>query len=58
MVFVKKFNKKEILEIVALAAAETLPPEKKGVVEAFYVKGGKGSIEVQFLPYNKDTEAS
>lgn len=58
MVFVKKFEKDDILKLVAAAAMETLPNKQKGVVEAKYVKGGRGSIEVFFLPYETAIQVS
>ncbi len=58
MIFVKKFDKEEILKLVANEAIKTLPNNEKGMVEAKYIKGGRGTIEVYFLPHNKDEQVS
>lgn len=58
MIFVKKYEKEEILKLIAEEAIKTLPNKQKGIVEAKYIKGGRGAIEVYFLPSDSDEQAS
>ncbi len=58
MIFVKNFDKEEILKLVATEALKTLPNNQKGIVEAKYIKGASGAIEVYFLPHDKDEQVS
>jgi len=58
VIFIRKFDKEEILKLVAAEAIKTLPDNQKGMVEARYVKGERGAIEVYFLPHNKDEQVS
>lgn len=56
MVLVKKFKNEEILKAVASVAVQSLPEEKKGMIDARWTKDG--SIEVYFLEYNTTQEPS
>lgn len=54
MLLLRKFNKKEILEIVAKYACESLPENSHGVVDAKFNK--KNEIEVYFIQNSDSTE--
>jgi len=53
MILLRKFNEKEVLEIVARYACENLPDLSHGVVEAKYNKNG---IQVYFIESKNESE--
>jgi hypothetical protein len=56
MIFVKNYSKKEILKIVAEKAAESIPDERKGVIDARY--NSNNDIEVYFIEDLFDQQVS
>lgn len=53
MILLRKFNEKEILEIVAKYASDSLPDSSHGIIDAKY---NKKNVEVYFIESHTQSE--